>query len=633
MTTEKKQRKYSADDITGYTRDLEKIQAKPTLYIGPTDSDGVFTILRECLDNAVDEARAGRNSLVNVVIEKDGVWVQDAGVGIPVTIHKKMKINTLTHVLTNLQSSGKMKVDGAYASAIGTHGVGIKATNALSEYFEVWTFREKEGGWHYTRFEHGFEKKPVKASNAPKVPGFGKAKSGTVIHFKPDAKVFDGATLDMKRVAGWARMTSYMNSGLLIRVTAGDKTKEWKAKDGIKEYLSDRIETLKATPLSKKFVFHNSNHMEMALSFADVEGSQVEFFTNTVRNVEEGVHADDMNKALFDSLKPYMKEKKAKKKKGEKEDKWPCTPQDVRDGLVGILNYKIDAPQFDSQTKEKLVDKRVKGACYEECLTVFKKFWDDNKSLAKDVVKRASELRSKTADFLKDKKLIKNVNAARKGMQTKLAGVVGKTPVELRELFLVEGDSAGGGCKRARDKTYQAVYPLRGKPLNPIDTKKEKINANVEIVGLLAALGMDLNAKDPIKTVKYGKIILLADPDVDGMHINCLLTATLWKYTPHLVKGGHVYAVKAPLYKGRVGKDVYFGMTKDEVYEKAKSKKIDITYIKGWGEIDEEDLSVALDPGTRKLYRITAPDAKASSEFFQLMGANPAYRKKLLGVI
>lgn len=636
-------RKYDESHITGFTRDLEKIQAKPTLYIGPTDSDGVFTILRECMDNAVDEARAGRNDFIYVHAESPTgpFWVVDRGVGIPVKTHAKMKISTLTHVLTNLQSSGKMQVGGAYKSSVGTHGVGIKATNALSSEFEVWTHREDAGGWHYTKFAKGHEKQAVKRiKKAPKVPKASgksiKIESGTVIKFTPDAKVFKGNKLPMKQVAMWARMTSYMNAGLKIKLSTGSDTKDFYSKSGIKEYLDARIEELKATPMNKKHIFHNSETLEMALTFADVEGCQIEFFTNTVRNKEEGVHADDLYRALFNSLKPYMKEvKKPSKGKGKKgaTEKWPCTAVDVRDGMIGLLNYKIDAPQFDSQTKEKLVDDRVKEACYNECMEELSKFWKANQSFAKDVVKRATELRSKTADFLKDKKLIKEVNKAKGSLSTKLAGIVGNTPVEKRELIIVEGDSAGGGIKLARNRSFQAVYPIRGKPLNPIDTKQEKINANKEIVGLLAALGMDMNAKDPIKTVKYGKVIQVTDADVDGSHINTILTAILWKYAPHLIKNGNVFALRSPLYKAKKGGSVYFGHSKEEIFNKAGTNKIDITYLKGWGEVNAEDLDVVVAPGVRELYRITEPDAKQAAEFHALMGAKPLYRKKLLGIV
>lgn len=609
-------RKYDENHITGFKRDLEKIRAKPSLYIGPTDDAGIFTVLRECMDNAVDEARAGRNDFISVEIKKDGsFWITDDGVGIPVKKHKIMGIPTLTHVLTNLQSSGKMATkDGAYTSAIGTHGVGIKATNALAEYFEVWTYRKDDGGWHYTKFERGVETVAV----TKKKPDSKLVKKGTIIHFKPDSKIFGKSKLNLKAVASWMEMTSYMNAGLQLRLTAGGKSKDWVNKDGIRSYIKKKRDQLKANPFSPKYVFHVSGTLEMAIAFTDVEGPQVEFFTNTVRNVEEGVHADDIYKALFDSLKPYR-------------GKTEFTPTDIKDGLLGIVNYKIDAPQFDSQTKEKLVDVRVKGACYKEAVSVFNDFWKQNPKLAKDLCVRASELRKKVADFLKDKKLVKNVNAAKKTLITKLASVVGNTPPERRELFLVEGDSAGGGAKRARDKSYQAIYPLKGKPLNPMEAAKDKINNNAEIVGLLAALGVNLGGNKPNIEVPYGKIILLADADVDGSHINVLLLGVIYKFIPSLIRQGKVFAVRSPLYKGRHKGQVYFGMTQEEVWSAAGSK-IDLTYLKGWGEVSPEDLGVALDPGKRQLIQITEADAKGRKTFEELLGKSPAFRKNLFGV-
>jgi DNA gyrase/topoisomerase IV subunit B len=619
-------RKYDESDITGFTRDLEKIQAKPTLFIGPLDNAGVFTLLRECMDNAVDEARAGRNEFIHVYVHglNGPFTVVDGGVGIPVKMHEKMKISTLTHVLTNLQSSGKMKVGGAYKSAVGTHGVGIKATNALSSEFDVWTYRKDAGGWHHTKFKKGHEKSPVKKAKAPQVTIPGRKKvvsypSGTCVTFTPDEAVFKKHKLDIKALVQWAKMTAYMNAKLKIKVFFEGKEKTFYSKDGIKSYLAARIEATKATPFSKKQIGYASGTLEMALAFTDLEGSNVEFFTNTVRNVEEGVHADDVYKALFDSLKPH---------KGKNE----FTPTDLRDGLLGIVNYKIDAPQFDSQTKEKLVDARVKGACYKEAMDVFGAFWKENKGLAKDLCTRAALLRSKTSEFLMGKKLIKNVNAAKKLVNTKLAPIQGKAPIEERELFLVEGDSAGGGAKRARDKTRQAIYPLRGKPLNVMEAKQEKINNNNEIVGLLAALGIDLGGKKPNLEVPYGKIISMADPDVDGDHINVLLLGALHKYLPNLFKQGKVFVVKAPLYKSRYKGVVYFGMSKDEVYKKTGTPNCEVTYIKGWGELSESDLGVALDPKARKLYKVLAPDKAGTNQFRLLLGKAPAFRKELFGV-
>lgn len=615
--------KYSEDNISFFATELEKIRVKPQMYIGPTDGSGIFTIIREPCDNGVDEARAGRNKLVHVFAATDAYWIVDAGVGIPVKMHAKAKISTLTHVLTALQSSGKMSGD-AYKSAIGTHGVGIKATNALSSSFEVWTHRADAGGWHYTKFERGVEKVKVKkVPKGPKLPDGKTPKLGTVIRFVPDDKIFLKAKLNPSQLKTWCEMTSYMNAGLTIKLTdPKGKTTEWFSKLGISEYLDKRLTDLKATALNKKPLFHNTETMELALSFADVEGTEVQFFTNTIRNVDEGFHAESFYKALAKSLDPY---------KG----KLVFTPTDLKEGLVGILNYKIDAPQFSSQTKEKLVDVRMKEPCYKECLDVLSDYWKTNKTLAKEVVTRAAELRKKTADFLKDKKLIKNVKSATKGLSTKMADVTNsKIPFSERELFLIEGDSAGGTAKLARFKDFQATFSLKGKPLNVMEAPKDKVNANKEVTGIFAGIGLELGIADPLSKLRFGRFMYLTDPDVDGRHINTLLLGMFQKYLPDMYKAGMIYLVVSPEYLCKYRGKVYFGESKDSIYQQAGTKKLDIRHIKGWGEIEPEDMrEIAFNPKTRKLIRVMPPkDKEGAKNFVSLMGKDSGYRKQLLGV-
>jgi DNA gyrase subunit B len=620
---EPKKARYSEKDISFFKTELEKIRAKPQMYIGPTDDHGIFSILREAMDNSVDEARAGRNKSLIIILDKDSYWVIDEGVCIPVKKHPEAKISTLTHVLTALQASGKMKGE-AYKSAIGTHGVGLKCTNALSKSFEVWTHRKDADGWYNTKFEKGKEKSSVKKSKAPKLPKpFKTPKLGTVIKFSPDETIFLKAKLVLEQLKKWCEITSYMNPGLEIQLldTKG-KLKKWKSKDGIKDYLNKRLEALEANPMNAKPCAYSSSTMEFAVSFADVEGSQMEFFTNTVRNVDEGVHADAFYKALFEALKPF--------KKG----KMDFTQKDLTDGLVGIFNYKINAPQFSSQTKEKLVDGRVYDPCLKECTEALVEYFKKNKTLAKDLMRRASELRKKTAEFLKSKKLIKNVNAAKKKLPAKLADVDGKCPIEKRELYLVEGDSAGGTAKRARHKAFQAVFSLKGKPLNVMDAKIDKVAASAEVANILAGIGINIDKLDSGVTARYGKIIFLTDPDVDGFHINTLLFALLWKFVPSFFKNNMIYVVKSPEYMARYKGKIYFGSSKDSVYKKAGSKNIDIQHIKGWGEINDTDLRpIAFDIATRKLIRVKPPkDKHGIEEFEALMGKSPLFRKKLLGV-
>lgn len=621
--------KYSEHDISYFRTELLKLRAKPQMYIGPTDDSGIFTIIREPADNAVDEARAGRNKLIHIVAAADGAfWIMDQGVGIPVKMHPEAKISTLTHVLTALQSSGKMKGD-AYQSAIGTHGVGIKATNALSKEFDVWTYRKDAGGWHHTSFARGEEKTKVKkVVKGPVLPCGAKKvipKLGTVVRFVPDEKIFLKAKLNPKQLMTWCEMTAYMNPGLTIRLTnPKGTTQEWLSKTGITEYLDKRLVELKATALNKKPLSHMSDTLELALSFADVEGSEMQFFTNTIRNIDEGFHAESFYKALVKALEPF---------KGKLE----YTPTDLKEGLVGILNYKINAPQFSSQTKEKLVDVRMKQPCFDECVKVLGAYFNANKTLAKDIVTRAAELRKKTADFLKDKKLIKNVKAATRGLSTKLADVAGgsKVPFSERELYLVEGDSAGGTAKLARDRAFQATFSLKGKPLNVMETSKDKVNANAEIAGIFAGIGLDLGAADPMSKIRFGKIIFLADPDVDGRHINTLLLALFWKYLPGLFKEGRIYMVASPEYLARHRDKVYFGSSPDSIYKQCGSNKVEVRHIKGWGEIKAEDMEpIAFKKGKRRLWQIIAPrDKKGQMAFAALMGKDSTYRKKLLGVV
>lgn len=621
-------KKYDESSIERFAG-LAGVRKKPTPYVGPTDGSGLWTIWREPADNFVDQALAGRNSFGHLIEDEkpNTYWVVDRGQGIPVGRKdfedeqgKVQKFSTL-YVVTGLTHGGS-NFSGDTISR-GTHGLGIKVTNALSTYFKVWTYRD--GDWYSVEYAKGKLVKDVVKDKKPKLPHGIEVKKGTVVKFCPDLDLFKkDSKIDKKNVTDWCELTSYLVPGLEVHYTnSKGKTRTYKTK-GPEEYIGKKIEELGTKQTGKSFVFQ-SKEADIAVAFTDIEGERVDSYTNGLKNSEGGEHLRALVDALSKSLLEYTK----KDKKG----KLPYTPSDLRDGLVGLVNYKISAPQFNNQPKDKLIDDRVYAVAFPQFVEAWAKFWLKNKGMAKDIVARATLLRTKTSDFLKDKKLIKNVNAAKKGLNTKLAGIVGKAPLEDREIYYVEGDSAGGLLKRARNKKTQAVYPLKGKPLNPIDTKKEKINNNAEIVGMLASLGMDLNSKTPEKTIKYGKIIMLADADVDGQHINCLMLAVLWKYTPHLVKGGHVYSVVSPLYKARKGDKIYFGMTKEECYEKAGSKKLDITYIKGWGEIDEVDLAVALDPSIRKLIQIEPPSKEDAAEFLALMGSNVAYRKKLLGVL
>lgn len=654
---------YDESSIQRYAG-LQGLRKKPTPYIGPNDSDGLWTCYREPADNAVDQALAGRNSLVHLIVDKTpGVyWVLDSGDGIPVGKKvfedergRKEKLSTLyvvtglTHGGSNFDSdtisrgcftgdtevrllNGKtvtfeqlysrwckddtpidilsynlqtrklqpskismvmvakytkeiahvhlgdgsvvkctydhpfyvhseaeiakvaaedlktgmglvstrdpskenqsdisdhrishvelhtfddevpvydITVDDTHTFFVNpgvlvsnTHGIGIKATNAMSKRMTVWT--KRDGDWWAIEYRDAkLYREPYK-TKAPTLPHGFKMKRGTAVMFEPDMSLFQkGSKIVPSVMLEWAELTSYLVKGLEVKVTGPNgKTKTFQTK-GPQEFLEKQIGALKVNQTGKSFI-HSSKEADIAVGFTDAEGSDlVQCYTNGLRNKEGGEHLRALVAALVKSLDPY---------KG----KAVFTPSDLRDGLIGLVNYKIAAPKFNNQPKDKLIDDRVYDIAFKQFLKAWQEFWSKNKGMAKDVVARAALLRSKTSDFLKDKKLVKNVNAAKKTLITKLASVVGNAPPERRELFLVEGDSAGGGAKRARDKSYQAIYPLKGKPLNPMEAAKDKINNNAEIVGLLAALGVNLGGNKPNIEVPYGKIILLADADVDG---------------------------------------------------------------------------------------------------------------------
>lgn len=659
-------RKYDEDSIQRFAG-LKGIRKKPTPYIGPTDSDGLWTIFREPADNAVDQALAGRNKLVHLIFdsEPNRYWIVDAGEGIPVGKKefedergKKEKLSTfyvvtgLTHGGSNFDSdtisrgcftgdtevrllNGKtvtfeqlysrwckddtpidilsynlhtrklqpskismvmiakytkeiahvhlgdgsvvkctydhpfyvhseteiaiakiaaedlktgmslvstrdpsrenqsdisdhrishvelhtfdnevpvydITVDDTHTFFVNpgvlvsnTHGIGIKATNAMSKRFTVWTCWK--GDWWCIEYrDAALHKEPYK-SKPPKLPHGLKAKRGTVVMFEPDLSLFHkGTKMQLSSAKEWSKLTSYLVKGMTVKLTnSSGETREY-VSEGPATFVHDKIAELKATQTGKTFLY-SSKELDVALAFADVEGSHVAAYTNGLRNVEGGEHVTACIDSLVKSLKPYL----------GKKDKF--TPSDVKDGLLGLVNYKIAAPKFSSQTKEKLIDERVYPLAQPQLLEAWSAFWAKNKSMAKAIIARASLLRSKTDDFLKDKKLIKKVGQANKKLQSKLAPVVGNIPADKRELFIVEGDSAGGSAIRARNKSFQAIYPLKGKPLNAMEASKDKIQNNAEIVGLLAAIGVGAESKSAKGFVpSYGKIILLADADVDG---------------------------------------------------------------------------------------------------------------------
>lgn len=613
-------KKYGIADIKRKAG-LLGIRAKATMYIGPTDSSGLWTIWREPADNAADLALKGLNKKVHLVADpnKIGYWVLDDGPGMPVGMKtfenehgKEEKLNTL-YVMTGLTHAGS-NFDSDQASR-GTHGIGIKATNAMSGlarfvtcYKNVW--------WEIQYKDAKLFKEPFK-TKAPKLPHGIKMTKGTAIYFEPDKKLFDaGSKMELQDILDWCDISSYLVPNFEIKYTnSKGKTRNFKTK-GVGEYITKLIEAHQTTQNGKTFIYQDK-FCDVVIAFTNAENDTLNAFTNGLKNAEGGVHADTVYDALAKSLKPY---------KGKLE----FQPKDLRDGILGLVNAKIAAPRFNNQKKDGLLDPRAKEVMAGPVLKAFEAFWNANKGMAKELCKRASELRKATADFLADKKLMKEVKNAKAAMHDKFADVEDKkTPREQCELYIVEGDSAGGTAKKARDKRFQATFAIRGKPLNVMEASKDKINKNREVAGILAGIGAD----DP-NGVRFGKIVFLADPDVDGHHINTLLITLFYKFVPHLFKEGKVFLLKAPEYYADHEGKTHYGVTKEDLYASAGTKKLDVRHVKGWGEMDADKMKpVAFTKGTRKLMRIMSPrDAKDRTRFENLMGKNPIHRKKLMGI-
>lgn len=627
-------RAYDADAIERYAG-LQGLRKRSNSYIGPNDSNGLWTVVREPLDNLIDLALKGLNKLCHLIPDPKTCkfWIVDAGPGFPVAVKtfydehgKPEKLNTL-YVATGLVHSGSNFRDEEISR--GVHGIGIKASNAMAKTFSVWTFTK--GKWWSIHYKDAKLAQDVKPSQPPKLPHGIKPQGGTIVCVEPDMSLFmKGTKFPIADMMAWFDLTAYLVPGINCKITQPNgKTITIRHPGGIGDYVKDKLAKLKAEAKQTIFMY-NSQLLDVAIAFSNAEGDNVTAYTNGLLNKEGGEHVRAVMDALMTSLKPFWPKQRATAKK--QSNAAPFKQSDLQDGLVGMVNAKMAAPKFSSQIKEKLIDERIFAPAKTEALAAWSAFWKKHPTVARELVARAIELRSRTNDFLVDKKMIKNVATARKSISSKLAAIQGNAPVSKRELYLVEGDSAAGGLKRMRDRKTQAIMPCRGKPLNPIGATQTKVNSNEEIIAILAALGVDLNSKSPTPSIEYGKVIMLADADVDGMHINTIWQAVIFKYVPHLFQHGCVYAVRSPLYKAHFKGKTIFGMSKEEIYKKVGSKNVDCTYLKGWGELNDEDLTVAIQPGVRTLIKIAPPNKQQAQEFLALMGDDVAYRKRMLGM-
>jgi len=627
---------------------LEGVRTNASMYLGSTDASGVFLAVRELLDNGLDEHLAGRNSAVRLHIDKDGsYWVLDKGTGIPqgikelhVSVNGKNvvnKVQTMQAVFGELHTSGKYRTE-AYKVAVGTHGIGSKGTNATAEFFEASTFYK--GAWYSVSFKKGRLTSPVtKLKAAPKGPDGTKLTSGTCIHFKPDSSIFSAKSFPPSMATDWAEIMAYLNPGFAIIISSPKGKKTFFSKTGPTEYVSNRITKLKAERVSEKQFEYKSDLADVVVAFTNCDGCDIRGFTNGLANTEGGTHLSSVTSSMFAGLTQALvkmgKERLVQStKKGEKKPLF--TAADFKEGLLGLVNAKLHKAQFSGQNKAKLTDSRMGKEFAAELTKACVEFFTKNKTLALAMAERATKLNGLKFNFAKSKKLVASLSQLkRKGMPVKYVPPNKSTKVSEREIFIVEGDSAGGPAKQAR-YPYQGILPIRGKIKNVIAAKGDKGLESEDILHILGAMGFDPKSEDPYSKLQVSKIILLADPDPDGYHINSLLLGLNYKYLPEAFSRGMVYVAKTPeyysIYKGKLyTADGALALRKKLDLAKVPAS-VETIHIKGWGEIDPVVMRIlAMNPDTRTLIRIK-PLKDSDKEFRDLMSESPESRRKLAGM-
>ncbi len=547
------EKSYNSEDL-GKLEGLEAVRKKPGMYIGGTDERALHHCVSEVMDNSVDEYLAGHCSKIEVIIHMDGsISIRDNGRGIPVDIHPKYNIPGVEMVLTTLHSGGKYG-QGGYKFSGGTHGVGAKCVNAVSEWFEVEVIRD--GQVHHMEFERG---KVVK-----KLEVIGKAKgSGTLITFKPDTEIFrETVEFKCERITQRLRELAFLNSGLEITFL-DERDPEAKSelffyKDGVEEFVrqlnkSKTIIHPKAISFFKQLKVETPDkqvevHAEIVLQYNDSYTDQVMCYTNTIHNPDGGAHLSGFRSALTRAINQYAKQQEFLKEKDPQ-----ITGDDVREGLTAVISVKHSDPKFESQTKVKLISPEVEGIIGSICYEGLMNHFDGNPQVGKRVFEKALNAARAREAAKKAREAVRKTAMAGGGLPGKLADCSDRDPVNT-ELYIVEGDSAGGSAKQGRDRKFQAILPIRGKLINVEKARLDKVLQNNEIRTMITAVGTGIGDGEgegafKLDKLRYHKIIIMTDADVDGSHIRTLLLTFFYRQMPQLIKGGFVYIAQPPLYQ------------------------------------------------------------------------------------
>ena len=621
---------YGADQIQ-ILEGLEAVRKRPGMYIGSTSSRGLHHLVYEIVDNSVDEALAGYCDEIQVDVNKDGsVTVSDNGRGIPVGINHKAGLPAVEVVFTVLHAGGKFG-GGGYKVSGGLHGVGASVVNALSEWLEVEIYHE--GQVYKQRYERG------KVCYKLKVIGECEPeRSGTKVTFYPDAEIFDDIIFDYDTLKQRFREMAFLTKGLkiVLRDWRGEELHEhtFHYEGGIKEFVTYLNKS--KTPLYEQIIycegFKDGVAVEVAMQHNDSYSENTYGFVNNITTPEGGTHVEGFRTALTKTFNDYARKNKLIK------DNEKLAGEDIREGLTAIISVKIENPQFEGQTKQKLGNSEARGAVLGVLSNQLEIFLEQNPNVAKIIVEksvlsqRAREAARKARDLTRRKSALDSTS-----LPGKLADCSDKNP-ENCEIYIVEGDSAGGSAKTARDRATQAILPLRGKILNVEKARLDKIYGNAEIKAMITAFGTGIHDDFDISKLRYHKIIIMTDADVDGAHISTLLLTFLYRFMPDLIKEGYVYLAQPPLYKLEKNKKVWYAYSDEELnqilLEVGRDSNNKIQRYKGLGEMDAEQLwETTMDPEHRILLKVTM-DEETSSEldltFTTLMGDKVEPRREFI---